>query len=189
MHFSTKPVAVEFNSSTDMVPPLRCERFRAWVPSTMLLWKLSKLEIPLDKELIANCLKQPVYTQHTLSHSIFYLLFSGWWWSGSPTNTMFLLDVKKWVMVKKVGKESTLFCLHSLKVIEPWIFHMLNNAITDLHKQSLVFLLRGYARQIPPQEMVVSGCSVAMWHSVNLLPSCDSTGHANWKNPKTHGNH
>ena len=29
---------------------------------------------------------QPVYTQHTLLHGIFYPLFSGCWWSGLPTN-------------------------------------------------------------------------------------------------------
>ena len=37
---------------------------------------------------------QPVYTQRTLSHGSFYPLFSGCWWSGSPTNTMFMLDVR-----------------------------------------------------------------------------------------------
>ena len=68
-----------------------------------------------------------------LSHGIFYPLYSGCWRSGSPTNTMFMLVVK-WVMVKKVGKESTLFSLDSFKkVIQPQIFHMLNNSITNLH--------------------------------------------------------
>ena len=67
--------------------------------------------------------KQPVYIQCTLSHSIFYPLFSGYWWSGSPTNTMF----RKWV------KNQLCFAWTALKVIQPWIFHMLNNSITDLH--------------------------------------------------------
>ena len=39
----------------------------------------------LVEKLICAHRVQPVYTQRTLSHSIFYPLFSGCWWSGSPT--------------------------------------------------------------------------------------------------------
>ena len=45
---------------------------------------------------------QPVYTEHTLSHGIIYPLFSGCWWVVG-------------IMGRKVGKESTLFCLHTFK--------------------------------------------------------------------------
>ena len=75
----------------------------------------SQLEWLAVKVQDVTIINQPVYTQRTLLHGIFYPLFSWCWWSGSPTNTMFILDVKEWVMVKKVGKESTLFCLGSFK--------------------------------------------------------------------------
>ena len=43
-------------SSNQYRARLGCERLRVWVPSVpMLLWKLSVIEIPLDKELTANC--------------------------------------------------------------------------------------------------------------------------------------
>ena len=58
--------------------------------------------------------------------------------------------------------------------------------LSPCNQQSLVFLLRALlsvTRQKPPQEMAVSGCSVAVWRSVNSLPGCVSTGHSNRKDP------
>ena len=139
---------------------------------------------------------QPVYTHRTLSHGIFYPLLSGCWWSGSPTNTMFILDVKLWVMVKKVGKESTLFCLDSFKshsTLNISFAKQLNYWPSPGNQQPHdMFILRALLNvtwQKPLQEMVVSGCSVAVWRSVNSLPGCVYTGHSNRKDPKTHGNH
>ena len=137
----------------------------------------------------------PVYTQRTLSHGNFYPLFCWCWWSGSPTNTMFMLDVKWWVMVKKVGKESTLFCLDSFKshsTLNISYAKQFNYWPLPGNQQPLLFILRALPnviRQKPPQEMVVSGCSVAVRRSVNSLPGCVYTGHSNRKDPKTHGNH
>ena len=99
-------------------------------------------------------------------------------------------------MVKKMGKESTLFCLYSFKshsTLNISYAKQFNYWPSSGNQQPLVFILRalpGVTRQKPPQqEMVVSGCSVAIWRSVNLLPGCVYTGHSNWKDPKTHGNH
>ena len=111
----------------------------------------------------------------------------------------YFLPIIFWVLAirisNKVGKESTLFCVDSFKSHSTLnISHakQFNYWSSPGNQQPLLFILRvlpNVIRQKPPQEMVVSGCSVAVRRSVNSLPGCVYTGHSNRKDPKTHGNH
>ena len=127
---------------------------------------------------------EPVYTHCTLLQGISYLLF--FWvmviWIINKHRVPAECKIvgygdRKWVE-NKLFLSCTAFKSHSKSFIY-WP--------PSGNQQPLLFLqqkLPEVTQQRTPQEVVVSGCLVAMWHSENLLPVSVSTEHSNWKKPK-----
>ena len=191
---STKNQLLNHNSTKNQPSlKLKCQWWKMVEIWLTVGWFLVKLWLR-SWFLVDHCFKinNFLYTTHAIAQYFLPTIF--WVLVIRISNTMFMLVVKEGVMVKKVGKESTLFCLDSFKshsTLNISYANQFNYWPSPTTKKRLCLYHEHYRTPLanPPQKMVVSGCSVAVWHSVNSLPGCVYTGHSNRKDPKTHGNH